>query len=144
MISSSTEKQACGSGCGAAKVSVIKNSMVAAPLDLSSLRPITVTESAAKKIQKMLQDEDSANYLRISVSGGGCKGLKYDFELVSATQDDDILVEAGPVHLAVDPMSYEYLGGAKIDFLETASMSRFVVRNLNVQTTSGCGSSCST
>ena len=142
MSSSTTDTRSCASSCGAASPPDLA-SIVSGRRDPSSLPPITVTEPAERKIQQMLQDEASAGYLRISVCGGGCSGFKYGFELVSDTEESDVVVEAGTVRLTVDPMSYEYLAGAKVDFIETASMSRFVIRNPNAATACGCGSSFS-
>ena len=45
--------------------------------------------------------------------------------------------------LLVDPLSYQYLVGAKVDYVENLEGSRFVVNNPMASTTCGCGSSFS-
>ena len=48
-----------------------------------------------------------------------------------------------PVQLLVDPMSFQYLVGAEIDYKEDLEGAQFVIRNPNASTTCGCGSSFS-
>ncbi|MBR5941302.1 MAG: iron-sulfur cluster assembly accessory protein, partial [Neisseriaceae bacterium] len=43
----------------------------------------------------------------------------------------------------IDPMSYQYLVGAEIDYTESLQGSQFVIRNPNAVTTCSCGSSFS-
>ena len=45
------------------------------------------------------------------------------------------------IQLLIDPMSYQYLVGAEIDYKEDINGSQFVIKNPNVTTTCGCGSS---
>jgi len=47
------------------------------------------------------------------------------------------------VKLLVDPMSFQYLVGAEIDYREDTNGAQFVIRNPNAKTTCGCGSSFS-
>jgi iron-sulfur cluster insertion protein len=57
--------------------------------------------------------------------------------------DDDTIVEREGVSLVVDPMSFQYLAGAEVDYQEGLEGSRFVIKNPNATTTCGCGSSFS-
>ena len=47
------------------------------------------------------------------------------------------------VTLVVDPMSFQYLMGAEVDYTENLQGAQFVIRNPNASTTCGCGSSFS-
>ena len=47
------------------------------------------------------------------------------------------------VTLLVDPMSFQYLIGAEVDYTENLQGAQFVIRNPNASTTCGCGSSFS-
>ena len=47
------------------------------------------------------------------------------------------------VMVAVDPMSFQYLVGAEVDYKEDLEGARFVINNPNATTTCGCGSSFS-
>jgi iron-sulfur cluster insertion protein len=53
------------------------------------------------------------------------------------------VIEKGGVTLLIDAMSYQYLVGAEIDYVEDINGAQFVIRNPNAVTTCGCGSSFS-
>ena len=106
--------------------------------------PLVFTDSAATKVKSLIDEEgNSALMLRVFVSGGGCSGFQYGFTFDENEQDGDTRVENGNVTLLVDPMSFQYLMGAEIDYKEDLSGSQFVIRNPNATTTCGCGSSFS-
>jgi iron-sulfur cluster insertion protein len=103
---------------------------------------IVFTEAAATKVGDLIREEGNASLmLRVYVQGGGCSGLQYGFEFDEKMQDGDTLVERLGVKLLVDPMSFQYLNGAEIDFREGLEGAQFVIRNPNATTTCGCGSS---
>ena len=81
--------------------------------------------------------------LRVFVTGGGCSGFQYGFTFDEDVADDDTIVEREGVSLVVDPMSFQYLAGAEVDYQEGLEGSRFVIKNPNATTTCGCGSSFS-
>jgi iron-sulfur cluster insertion protein len=81
--------------------------------------------------------------LRVFVTGGGCSGFQYGFTFDEEVADDDTIVEREGVSLVVDPMSFQYLAGAEVDYQEGLEGSRFVIKNPNATTTCGCGSSFS-
>jgi iron-sulfur cluster insertion protein len=81
--------------------------------------------------------------LRVFVTGGGCSGFQYGFTFDEEVADDDTIVEREGVSLVVDPMSFQYLAGAEVDYQEGLEGSRFVIKNPNASTTCGCGSSFS-
>jgi iron-sulfur cluster insertion protein len=92
----------------------------------------------------LIEEENNADLkLRIYVSGGGCSGFQYGFTFDDNAAEDDTRVEKNGVTLIVDPMSYQYLMGAEIDYQEGLDGSRFVIKNPNATTTCGCGSSFS-
>jgi iron-sulfur cluster insertion protein len=100
------------------------------------------TDAAARKVSELIAGEGNPNLmLRVFVQGGGCSGLQYGFEFDEETQDGDTCIENQGVKLLVDPMSFQYLGGAEIDFRDGLEGAQFVIRNPNAQTTCGCGSS---
>jgi iron-sulfur cluster insertion protein len=81
--------------------------------------------------------------LRVFVTGGGCSGFQYGFTFDETTNDDDTAMVKNGVTLLIDPMSYQYLVGAEIDFQEGLEGAQFVIKNPNAQSTCGCGSSFS-
>lgn len=108
---------------------------------------IDITDQAAAKVYELLQEEDNkALSLRIYVTGGGCSGMKYGFTFDDKIDPNDTLVEKsisseGHIRVLIDPISFQYLSGAKIDFEETVSDAQFIIKNPNAKTTCGCGSS---
>ena len=107
--------------------------------------PLVFTDAAATKVKQLIDEEKNpALNLRVFVSGGGCSGFQYGFTFDESVSDDDTSVENGGVTLLIDPMSYQYLVGAEIDYSEGLEGAQFVIRNPNATTTCGCGSSFST
>ena len=107
---------------------------------------ITVTESAIKKLTKILAEEDNPELkVRMFVSGGGCSGMQYGFTLEEepANEDDFDLEVAPGVHMLVDAMSGQYVQGAEVDWQESVQGAQFAIKNPNAETTCGCGSSFS-
>jgi iron-sulfur cluster insertion protein len=102
------------------------------------------TDAAARKAKTLIDGEGNPNLkLRVFVQGGGCSGFQYGFTFDENTNDGDHVVEKNGVTLVVDPMSYEYLSGAEVDYRESLEGSMFVVNNPNAVSTCGCGSSFS-
>lgn len=107
-------------------------------------QPLVFTDSAAAKVKALVEDEGNDNLkLRVFITGGGCSGFQYGFSFDESVSDDDTVVEKAGVTLVVDPMSFQYLVGAEIDYTEGLEGSHFVIRNPNATTTCGCGSSFS-
>mgnify|MGYP000751144734 FL=1 len=106
--------------------------------------PFIFTDSAAGKVRELIEVEGNPELkLRVFVTGGGCSGFQYGFTFDEAAADDDTVIEKNGVTLLVDPMSYQYLVGAEIDYSEGLEGSQFVIKNPNASSTCGCGSSFS-
>ena len=105
---------------------------------------VAFSDAAARKVKRLIEEEKNPNLrLRIYISGGGCSGFQYGFSFDENTSEGDLVVENGEVALVIDPMSYQYLIGAEVDYTEGLEGEQFVVRNPNATTTCGCGSSFS-
>jgi len=105
---------------------------------------MTFTDSAANKVRTLIAEEENDNLkLRVYITGGGCAGFSYGFTFDEQVADDDTMIENDGVRLVVDPMSFQYLVGASVDYKEGLQGSQFVVTNPNATTTCGCGSSFS-
>lgn len=103
---------------------------------------ITLTEIAAEKVNEIAKAEDLAGQgLRLRVIGGGCAGFQYDLYFEDTPTDFDERFESRGVALYVDPLSYQYLEGTEIDYVEGAHGAGFKFGNPNVTSTCGCGSS---
>jgi iron-sulfur cluster insertion protein len=106
--------------------------------------PLVFTDAAAEKVRALIDEEGNPELkLRVFVSGGGCSGFQYGFTFDEVTNDDDTAMQKNGVTLLIDPMSYQYLVGAEIDYQEGLEGAQFVIKNPNAQTTCGCGSSFS-
>ena len=106
--------------------------------------PLLFTDAAALKVKGLLEEEQNPSLmLRVFVSGGGCSGFQYGFTFDENLGDGDTVVEKQGVKLLIDPMSFQYLVGAEIDYSEGLEGAQFVIRNPNAVTTCGCGSSFS-
>jgi len=117
---------------------------------------INFTDSAAAKVRRLIIEEGNPKLkLRAYITGGGCSGFQYGFAFEEKINPDDTVIEketedddggedgSGTVQLVIDPMSFQYLVGAEIDYQEDMQGERFVIRNPNAKTTCGCGSSFS-
>lgn len=114
-----------------------------APTEMPS--PLLFTDSAANKVKELIIEEGNPELkLRVFVTGGGCSGFQYGFTFDEVTNEDDTILERNGVTLLVDPMSFQYLVGAEIDYSEGLQGSQFVIKNPNATSTCGCGSSFST
>ena len=106
--------------------------------------PVTFTDAAARKaLELILEERNPELSLRVYISGGGCSGFQYGFMFDETRADDDIAVTNDGVTLLVDPLSFQYLMGAEVDYSESLQGAQFVIRNPNASTTCGCGSSFS-
>ena len=106
--------------------------------------PIVFTDAAAAKVKELIMEENNDRLkLRVFISGGGCSGFQYGFTFDENVEEGDTHVEKAGVTLLVDPMSFQYLIGAEIDYTEGLEGAQFVIRNPNAATTCGCGSSFS-
>ena len=103
---------------------------------------IKLTESASKKLKKLLANRDDVG-VRPAVEGGGCSGFKYKLGFVESPDPRDRLVEDKGVKLYIDPKSYLYLMGTEIDYVNELNHSGFKFVNPNAKRTCGCGESFS-
>ena len=106
------------------------------------ITPLFLSDSAVSKVRELVEEEGNQDLkLRVFVTGGGCSGFQYGFSFDEAQDDEDAVIEREGISLLVDPMSYQYLVGATVDYLEGLQGSQFVVQNPNASSTCGCGSS---
>jgi iron-sulfur cluster insertion protein len=104
--------------------------------------PFQVSERAIARVKTILAHESEADLqLRITVSGGGCSGFQYGFDLDADHQPDDVVVEKDGVRVVIDGMSLMYLIGAEVDFVEDLTGSYFRIHNPNAASSCGCGNS---
>jgi iron-sulfur cluster assembly accessory protein len=106
---------------------------------------IVLTEKAATEIKGLFEQQGIENAaLRVFVSGGGCSGLQYGMAIADEVEEGDVEFEQHGVRILVDPMSFNYIGGASVDYVEDAMGGGFKIDNPNAVKSCGCGSSFST
>ena len=106
-------------------------------------QPVTLSDSAAKRIARIISGESEPKVLRVSVSGGGCSGFQYGFELEDSGKDDDLVIEKSGATVVIDSVSLLYLTGSEIDYVDDLIGASFQVRNPNATAACGCGTSFS-
>jgi len=102
---------------------------------------ITLTDAAARRIEKILSKDSAKTALRVSVEGGGCSGFSYKFDLVDAGLEDDLILEKGSAKVLIDSMSLVYMEGSEIDFVDNLMGQSFQIKNPNAVASCGCGTS---
>ena len=105
---------------------------------------LTLTTKAAEKVRE-IQDAEGLHDqgLRVKVVGGGCSGFSYDLFFEDETTDLDQTFESHGVPLFIDMMSFQYLEGTEIDYVEGLHGAGFKFVNPQAKATCGCGSSFS-
>lgn len=104
--------------------------------------PLVFTDAAAAKVKELILEEQNPELkLRVFVQGGGCSGFQYGFTFDEIVDDEDTTIDKEGVQLLIDPMSFQYLFGAEIDYKDDIEGAQFVIRNPNATSTCGCGSS---
>ena len=102
---------------------------------------ISLSDRAANRIREIVAEEASEKSLRVSVLGGGCSGFRYDFEIVSGANADDLVIEKEGARVVIDPISIPYMEGSEIDFVEDLIGASFRIHNPNATASCGCGTS---
>lgn len=118
--------------------------MNTAASELPEQPTVHFTDSAAAKVKALIEEENNeALKLRVYITGGGCSGFSYGFTFDETINEGDVAIEKNGVTFLIDPMSFQYLVNAEIDYSEGIEGAQFVIRNPNATTTCGCGSSFS-
>jgi iron-sulfur cluster assembly accessory protein len=102
---------------------------------------VIVTDSAIKRIAKILSSEQEPAVLRVSVEGGGCSGFQYRFDIQRAAETEDVVIARDGATVVIDPVSLQYLAGSKIDFADELIGAAFKIENPNATASCGCGTS---
>jgi iron-sulfur cluster insertion protein len=105
---------------------------------------LTLTPKAAEKVLEIRQAEGLAGQgLRVRVIGGGCSGFSYDLFFEDQVTEMDQTFESHGIPLYIDMMSFQYLEGTEIDYVEGLHGAGFKFINPQAKSTCGCGSSFS-
>ena len=103
---------------------------------------ITITTEAAKKIKSIIEEEDPVPKLRVFVEGGGCTGFQDGFSLEELPPAEvDFVFDKDGISVVIDSVSLQYLNESELDYTQSLAGANFTIRNPNVKSTCGCGSS---
>ncbi len=102
---------------------------------------ITLTETAAKRVEKFLANRGKGIGLRVGVKTTGCSGMAYTLEFVDELQPEDMQFESHGVKVIIDPKSLAYIDGTELDYTKEGLNEGFKFNNPNVKGECGCGES---
>jgi len=105
---------------------------------------VTLSDSAFRRIAKILAAEPAGTALRVSVEGGGCSGFQYRYDLVQEEPAaDDVVLSHDGAKVLIDAVSLDYMGGSEIDFVNDLIGQSFQIKNPHAVASCGCGTSFS-
>jgi iron-sulfur cluster assembly accessory protein len=105
-------------------------------------RDVTLTDRAVRRIGRILSKEPAGSSLRIAVSGGGCSGFQYEYNIVQDTPAaDDLVLARDAARVLIDELSLEFMAGSEIDFVDDLIGQSFQIKNPNAVASCGCGTS---
>jgi iron-sulfur cluster assembly protein len=102
---------------------------------------ISLTEKAAKHVNRNLTKRGKGIGLRLGVRTTGCSGLAYELEYVDQALPEDQVFESQGIKVFIDPKSLPYLNGTELDFARDGLNEGFKFQNPNVKDECGCGES---
>jgi len=102
-------------------------------------KKIKFTDRARSQIEKIISEDSTKKFFRISVKGGGCSGFKYNFSFDSKTDSEDIIFD----QTVIDKTSLDIITGSVIDFKKEMIGESFVINNPKASSSCGCGLSFS-
>jgi len=104
---------------------------------------VTLTETAASRVQKFLVSRGKGIGLRVGVKTSGCSGMAYTLEFVDEAAPEDVIFDSLGVKVLVDPTSLVYLDGTELDYAREGLNEGFKFNNPNAAASCGCGESFS-
>uniref|UniRef100_A0A5B6ZDM0 Core domain-containing protein n=1 Tax=Davidia involucrata TaxID=16924 RepID=A0A5B6ZDM0_DAVIN len=104
-----------------------------------SLDGIHMTENCVRRLKELQAVEASTKekMLRLSIEAGGCSGFQYTFSLDDKTNIDDRIFARDGVKLVIDKISFDFVKGATVDYVEELIRSAFQVAT-NPSAVGGC------
>ena len=110
---------------------------------LGNEKLIVITRVAGLKLTKLIEREESGDYLRVKITGGGCNGLSYKMKFVEVPKRGDILVRSSGANILVDSKSALYIRGTELDYSDKMVGGGFKFTNPNAKASCSCGESFS-
>ncbi|KAM3219259.1 iron-sulfur assembly protein IscA-like 2, mitochondrial [Capsicum chacoense] len=117
--------------------SALSQSQSQSQSQVEALDSVVMTENCVRRIKELQTGEHKEKMLRLSVEAGGCSGFQYEFSLDDKTNSDDRIFERDGVKLVVDNISFDFVKGATVDYVEELIRSAFQV-STNPSAVGGC------
>ena len=102
---------------------------------------VTLTEAAARHVNRYITKRGKGVGVRLGVKTTGCSGLAYQLEYVDELTPDDVVFEGFGVKVLIDPKSLAYIDGTQLDFVREGLNEGFRFNNPNERDKCGCGES---
>lgn len=102
---------------------------------------VTLSQNAIEQLKQITAKDAAKKILRLTVDSGGCSGFQYRFDLTDVPQQSDFVFTYDGATIAVDDISFEFVKGAEVDFVQELIGASFVIKNPNAASSCGCGSS---
>ena len=102
---------------------------------------LTVTEGAARQVQKQLARRGGGVGLRLGIRKSGCSGYAYVIEYADAVAPDDTVFELHGIKVVISTEALPYLDGVEVDYRREGLNEAFHFNNPNVKASCGCGES---
>ena len=102
---------------------------------------VSMTEAAARHVNRYLSKRGKGVGVRLGVKTTGCSGLAYKLEYVDELAPEDVVFEAHGLKILIDPKSLPYLEGTELDFVREGLNEGFKFNNPNERDRCGCGDS---
>ena len=104
---------------------------------------LTITNNAINRLKKIFAKEKSKVF-RIIVSGGGCSGFQYKFDIDKKfNKEKDFTIKIDEITVAIDKKSLEFINNGEVDFINSLTGQYFTINNPNAKSSCGCGTSFS-
>jgi len=100
-----------------------------------------ISDNAQHQIKALNEKEGRPRVFRIQIKGGGCSGFQYIFSFEAEKKPDDLIFGEEQGTVVIDPVSFGFLKGACLEFVEDMVGSYFTISNPNATSGCGCGSS---
>jgi iron-sulfur cluster assembly protein len=102
---------------------------------------ISLTPSAAERVQSYLARRGKGVGLRLGVTQTGCSGYSYVINYADEIDAADVVFEDKGIKVIVDPEALPLIDGTEVDFVKNGLNEAFSFRNPNVSGECGCGES---
>ncbi|QCR37855.1 Fe-S cluster assembly scaffold SufA [Nissabacter sp. SGAir0207] len=102
---------------------------------------LTLTETAAQQIKKLVEQDPEIKGLQLAVKQSGCAGFGYVLDLTKNPADDDLVFELDGARLYVPLKAMPFIDGTEVDFVREGLNQIFKFNNPKAQHACGCGES---